>query len=106
MQYKSTNLNELLKGNNYIQAVGIIAGILTAASMLPQLIKTYKKKEADDISWIMLLVLMSGISAWIYYGILRKDMPLIVTNSFSLLLNLVLMCLRWKYRVGPRSTDH
>lgn len=91
-------MNELFNGNNYIQVVGIIAGILTAASMLPQLIKTYKEKEADDISWIMLVVLMSGISAWIYYGILRKDLPLIVTNSFSLLLNLGLMFLRWKYK--------
>lgn len=66
--------------------------------MLPQLIKTFRKKEADDISLLMLLVLMSGISMWIYYGTLREDLPIIFTNVFSLLLNVILMFLRWKYK--------
>ena len=57
----------------YIKFIGVGAGILTSISMLPQLIKTFKEKKAEDISIFMLLVLMSGIGAWIYYGILRKD---------------------------------
>jgi len=91
-------LNQFINGNGYVQVIGIIAGILTAASMLPQLIRTFKTKEADDISVVMLVVLIAGISSWIYYGILRKDMPIIFTNSFSLLLNITLMFLRWKYK--------
>lgn len=81
----------------YIQIVGIGAGILTSASMLPQLIKTFKEKKAEDLSLVMILVLMGGIGCWIWYGILRNDLPIILTNCFSFLLNSVLLFFRFKY---------
>ncbi len=81
----------------YIQFIGIAAGIFTSVSMLPQLIKTFKEKKVEDLSLVMILVLMGGIGCWIYYGILRKDGPVIYTNSFSFLLNSILLVLRFKY---------
>jgi len=80
------------------QWIGIAAGICTASSMLPQVIKTIKQKKAEDISLIMLLVLMTGIILWIVYGIQKKDIPIIATNSFSLLVNLVMVFLRFRYK--------
>ena len=79
------------------QIVGLFAGICTASSLLPQLIKTVKEKKADDISKLMLLVLMTGVATWIVYGFMRVDLPIIITNSFSFLLNIVMMVLRFKY---------
>jgi len=64
---------------------------------MPQLIKTLKTKEVEQISSVMLIVLMCGIALWIYYGILRKDLPIIATNSFSFLLNVLLLILKGKY---------
>lgn len=81
----------------YINYIGLGAGVLTSASMLPQLIKTFKEKKAEDISLAMIIVLMSGISGWIFYGILKNDAPIIYTNSFSFLLNCLLLILRFKY---------
>lgn len=80
------------------QIIGLTAGILTASSLLPQLIKTIKEKKAEDISIIMLLVLLSGICLWIFYGIRRDDFPIIITNSLSLLLNIIMIFLRIKYK--------
>lgn len=79
------------------QLVGIVAGILTASSMLPQLIKIIKEKKAEDVSLIMLLVLISGVALWIVYGFMRDDLPIIATNGFSLLVNLVTIILRLRY---------
>ncbi|MDB5224291.1 MAG: hypothetical protein JWN83_2958 [Chitinophagaceae bacterium] len=81
----------------YIQMTGIGAGILTSVSMLPQIIKTFKEKNVEDLSMVMILVLMSGIGCWIWYGILRRDLPIIFTNCFSFLLNAILLFLRFKY---------
>ena len=78
--------------------VEIIAGILTGTFMLPQLIKVIKEKKVDEISILMLAVLITGITLWIIYGVIRNDMPLIVSNTFSLCVNLVLMYYRIKYR--------
>ncbi|RYY98246.1 MAG: hypothetical protein EOO11_08655 [Chitinophagaceae bacterium] len=80
------------------QIVGIVAGILTASSLLPQVIKTLKEKKAAEVSIGMLITLMLGVALWIVYGFLRDDLPIIVTNCFSLLVNLTMIGLRLKYR--------
>ena len=83
---------------NWTQIVGLFAGICTSSSLLPQLFKTVKEKKADDISKWMLFVLLTGVATWVVYGILRDDMPIIITNSFSLLLNIIMIVLRIKYK--------
>jgi MtN3 and saliva related transmembrane protein len=82
---------------NWIEIVGLAAGIMTASSLVPQVIKTLKEKKAAEISIGMLTTLMIGLATWIVYGILRKDMPIILTNCFSLLMNITLLVLRLKY---------
>lgn len=80
------------------QIVGIIAGIFTAVSLLPQLIKIIKEKKAEDVSPWMLIILMVGLALWLCYGFLKTDWPIIVTNAFSLLLNTAVLILRYKYK--------
>ena len=83
---------------NVILLIGIAAGVLTAASMLPQVFKTLKTKEAEHVSPLMLIILICGVSLWFSYGVLKSDIPIIVTNGFSVLINLVMLFLRWRYR--------
>ncbi|HEY0040483.1 MAG TPA: SemiSWEET transporter [Flavisolibacter sp.] len=82
---------------DFIQIIGLFGGICTASSLLPQLIKTVREKKADEISKGMLFILMLGVATWIVYGVLRNDLPIIITNSFSLLLNITMITLRIKY---------
>ena len=74
------------------------AGILTAASLLPQLIKMLKEKKYEAVSPWMLLILLMGLTLWIIYGFFKKDLPIIVTNCFSFLVNLVMVILRLSYK--------
>lgn len=85
-------------GMNGTQLIGLAAGILTASSLLPQVIKTLKEKKAEDVSLVMLIILQAGLILWIVYGIKRSDLPIIATNSFSLLVNIVMVVLRIKYK--------
>lgn len=80
-----------------LEWIGIVAGVLTALSMLPQLIKVIKEKKVEDLSVLMLLVLMSGLILWVVYGFIRKDPPLIYTNIFSIAVNAALVFFRLKY---------
>lgn len=84
--------------SEYHLYIGIAAGILTSISMLPQLIKIIRTKNAEDLSWLMLVVLLGGLSIWIWYGILKKDIPLIITNSFSVLVNILIIIFSVKYK--------
>lgn len=80
------------------EIIGIAAGICTGISLLPQLIKIIREKKADHISVVMLLVLMAGLGGWVWYGILKEDYPIIITNSFSFLLNCCIIFFRIRYR--------
>lgn len=77
--------------------IGIVAGVLTAISMLPQLVKVVKEKHVEDLSIAMLLSLIAGLVLWVVYGFIRKDQPLIYTNIFSVAVNLALIFFRVKY---------
>ena len=79
------------------QVIGIVAGICTGVSLLPQLIKIIKEKKVEAISWFMLIILMTGLAGWVWYGLLKVDYPIIITNSFSLLVNCTILFFRFRY---------
>ncbi len=79
------------------QIIGIVAGILTATSLIPQLVKILKEKKADDVSPLMLIILLVGLGLWASYGFMKKDWPIIITNCFSFILNTVVLFCRYKY---------
>jgi MtN3 and saliva related transmembrane protein len=83
---------------DYSLYIGIGAGVCTALSLLPQLFKIIKDKKANDISYFMLFILLAGIGGWIWYGILKKDFPIIITNAFSFLINLLVIGFSIKYK--------
>jgi MtN3 and saliva related transmembrane protein len=80
------------------QIIGIVAGICTGISLLPQLIKIVREKKADDISYLMLFILLTGLGGWVWYGILNEDDPIIITNSFSFLVNVLIIFFTVKYQ--------
>ena len=78
--------------------IGIAASACTAASMLPQLAMVLKEKKADNVSLGMILVLFAGLILWVYYGFLRKDRIIIISNCFSVVVNISLAFFAIKYK--------
>ena len=46
----------------------------------------------------MSIVLICGLALWIWYGIQKDDIPIIATNSFSIVTNLLLIYFARKYK--------
>jgi MtN3 and saliva related transmembrane protein len=80
------------------EIVGLSAGICTSISLLPQLVKLIKHKKAEDISIFYLIILFVGLALWMWYGFLRDDVPILVTNGFSLVINGIVIFLGIKYK--------
>ena len=78
--------------------IGTIAGILTSVSMIPQLIKVLKEKDVENLSWGMIAVLLTGVSLWVVYGIMRDELPIILSNGFSVLVNTTLLIYYFRYK--------
>jgi len=76
---------------NFTDILGFVAGICVMTSVIPQILKVWRTKKVKDISLLTFSVLTFGVALWVVYGILKKDMPIIITNSISLFLNLIMV---------------
>jgi len=87
-----------MEKDNLTFIIGLAGGVCTALSLLPQLIKMVRDKKANDISLFYLLILFTGLSLWIWYGVKRTDLPVILTNIVALILNVVIILLGIRYK--------
>lgn len=78
--------------------IGIIAGILTSVSMVPQLVKVIRERDVENLSPLMIGVLLSGVSLWVVYGLMLKEWPIILSNAFSVLVNTALLVCYFMFR--------
>ena len=77
-----------------IVIIGYIAGILTTASFIPQVIRTWKLKETRDLSLAMLVLFAIGILLWTVYGIWIDSFPIIAANVITFFLVLFLLWMK------------
>ncbi|ACV24178.1 SemiSWEET transporter [Methanocaldococcus fervens] len=68
-----------------ITIIGYIAGTLTTFASLPQLLKSLKERNMENISLAFVVTFTTGLTLWLIYGILRNDYPIIVFNILSLM---------------------
>lgn len=78
-------------------ALGIAAGTLTTAALVPQVLKTWRSRSADDLSLGMLLIFSLGVALWAVYGVLVGAMPVIVSNAVTLVLSLSMLVMKVHY---------
>jgi len=81
-----------------IQILGLAAGTITSITFLPQVIQIWKTKSAKDLSMVMLLLLIVGVSMWLSYGILIKDAAIIYTNSMVLAMSFIMLIFKLKFK--------
>ena len=79
-----------------VDAFGYSAACLTTVAFLPQVIKTIRSRKTDEISLVMYILFCTGVLCWLIYGVLIADIPLIIANGITLLLALVILCLKIK----------
>lgn len=70
-----------------IHYLGYIAGFLTVASFLPQVIRTWRSRQTRDLSLAMFTLLVTASSLWIIYGAIIGSWPVILTNAGMVALN-------------------
>jgi MtN3 and saliva related transmembrane protein len=67
-----------------VTLIGLVAALCTTISYIPQLKKIWVTGETEDISLKMFLILAAGIALWVVYGVLQRDVVIILANSVSL----------------------
>jgi MtN3 and saliva related transmembrane protein len=77
--------------------LGAFAGFCTTLSLVPQIIKTYKTKHANDLSLGMFCLLAVGVASWCVYGILINELPVIIANAISFVLAIYLIIMKLRH---------
>jgi MtN3 and saliva related transmembrane protein len=72
-----------------VTITGIAASTFTSLTLLPQLVKIIRERNADGTSNLMLFVLFIGLSLWIVYGTMKKDLIIIIANAVALFINIL-----------------
>ncbi len=84
-------------------ALGYVAGFLTTASFLPQVIKAWRTRSTEDLSFWMLSGFSGGVSLWIVYGFMLSEPPIVLFNAITLGLAMTLLWLKISNTRLPRT---
>ncbi|ADQ80383.1 glutathione synthetase [Paludibacter propionicigenes WB4] len=68
-----------------IVIIGYFAGFCTAIAQFPQAIKVIKTNDTKSISLGMYFIMTLGITLWFLYGVLLKNLPMIIANGVCLI---------------------
>ena len=80
-----------------ITALGLLAALLTTAAFLPQVLHTLATRDTRGISLRMYVMFVAGVLLWLIYGLLTRDLPLIVANAVTLVLAGTILYLKLRH---------
>jgi MtN3 and saliva related transmembrane protein len=84
-----------------IGLLGIVAGLCTTGSFIPQVVKVWRDGETDAISTRMYVTISVAFVLWLSYGITIGSWPMIVFNLLNLVLGIVILV----FKIRGSSSD-
>jgi len=84
-----------------VELLGSLAAVCTTASLVPQLMRVWRRKSAQDISLGMFSMFSLGVALWLIYGILIGSRPVEAANAVTLVLSLAILVLKLRYDRRP-----
>jgi len=79
-----------------IMIIGLLAGILTTISLVPQVIKIICTKDTTGISLETYLITIIGVLLWLTYGIMIKELPIVISSGVSLIFSSIIFIMLLK----------
>ena len=74
--------------------IGFIAASLTTLAFVPQAWHSYKTRDLSGISLPMYSLFSLGVAFWLGYGVMIMSWPIIIANSITLMLALLVLVLK------------
>lgn len=80
-----------------ISSIGLAAAFVTTFCWLPQALRIIRTRDTTAISLPAYAAFAFGIVLWLVYGISLGDLPLILSNTVTLALQLSIVGLKLRY---------
>jgi len=70
---------------------GYIAGFLTTICFFPQVVTALRSNNTESTSLLMYILFSTGVACWLAYGVLLHNWPMMIANSITLPLSLIVL---------------
>lgn len=88
---KSREQETITKFAIFAMTCGVLAAIMSAFSVVPQLIQIYKSQHSCDINWLFVIFLIISQIMWFIYALYAKDKFLLFFACFGFVAGIVLL---------------
>ena len=78
--------------------LGFVAGTLTTAAFVPQVVKAWRTRSTSDISLSMFVLFNIGLVLWLAYGVIIGAWPIVLANVVTLALALTILFFKLRYK--------
>ena len=82
---------------NLAAVVGGAASLLTISAFVPQVLRSWRTRSTRDLSHGTLVLLVSQSVAWLSYGVVLGDPPLVITNSVVGLCTMLILAAKFRF---------
>jgi MtN3 and saliva related transmembrane protein len=89
---------------NFTEMVGFIAAILTTLSFVPQIILIIRTRRTSGISLLMYSIYVVGILMWFAYGVMTGSLPLILSQTVTLVITGSILFIAARERLSRMGT--
>ena len=83
-------------GLEWVEGVGLAAGVLGIIAWIPQIRRIWKERRADGISIPTFAAIIAALCLWMVYGVLIGSFSLVLANGMTLVMVALVLGGAWK----------
>jgi MtN3 and saliva related transmembrane protein len=78
-------------GFDSVELIGFAAAFLTTIAFIPQVVQVWKTKSVQGLSLTTYIIFVIGVFLWFLYGLRIGSLSMIIANSITVVLALIIM---------------
>ena len=86
-----------------IEILGLVAGMFVALGLVPQIVRVWRLKSAQEISLSFNLLFLIGTILWLAYGLFLGLISIIVWNGANSALLMLLLTAKLKFEMDQNT---
>ena len=89
---------------SFTEIIGFCAAIMTTLSFVPQIVLIIRTRRTSGISLLMYSIYVVGIVMWFAYGVMTESLPLILSQTVTLVITGSILFIAAKERLSRMGT--
>ena len=78
-------------GFDGVELIGLAAAFLTTIAFIPQVVQVWKTNSVEGLSLTTYIIFVIGVFLWFLYGLNIGSLSMIIANSITVVLALVII---------------